>query len=114
MGVIGSLLGWLLGIVLLGLPVWLICERQTWGSRPRVAAICGAVLSPLWFLAFIALVQVIVLDHSEDGPDSSFLVWIAAIVSAVPLAGLGVGVALAMWRLAYRREIKPRVEDVFS
>ena len=91
-----ALVGWSLGLFLLGLPLWWLFHRNGWRSR-RVAMLLGA---------FTTFVIVLLLEMSggifavatgnSDGGDLISFVWIGV------MAVLGAIVALVIWRIAYR------------
>lgn len=79
-GVITSIVGWLLGIVVLGLPVWWLVEAK-WGPRRGAALLCGASLPPLWVLLFMKLVQSWGRSPTRD---TSFTIGIVEVVVGIP------------------------------
>ena len=91
-----ALVGWSLGLFLLGLPLWWLFHRNGWRSR-RVAMLLGA---------FTTFVIVLLLERSggflavatgdNSGEDLISFVWIGV------MAVLGAIVALVIWRIAYR------------
>ena len=91
-----ALVGWSLGLFLVGLPLWWLFHRT--GRRSwRVAMLLGA---------FTTFVIVLLLERSggilavatgaSDSGDLISFVWIGA------MAVLGAVVALVIWRIAYR------------
>lgn len=91
-----ALVGWSLGLFLLGLPLWWLFHRNGWRSR-RVAMLLGA---------FTTFVIVLLLERSggilavatgdNSGEHLISFVWIGV------MAVLGAIVALVVWRIAYR------------
>jgi hypothetical protein len=91
-----ALVGWSLGLFLLGLPLWWLFHRNGWRSR-RVAMLLGA---------FTTFVIVLLLERSggilavatgdNSGENLISFVWIGV------MAVLGAIVALVIWRIAYR------------
>ena len=91
-----ALVGWSLGLFLLGLPLWWLFHRNGWRSR-RVAMLLGA---------FTTFVIVLLLERSggilavatgdNSGEQLISFVWIGV------MAVLGAIVALVIWRIAYR------------
>jgi hypothetical protein len=91
-----ALVGWSLGLFLLGLPLWWLFHRNGWRGW-RVAMLLGA---------FTTFVIVLLLERSggilavatgnSDGGDLISFVWVAV------MAVLGATVALVIWRIAYR------------
>ena len=91
-----ALVGWSLGLFLLGLPLWWLFHRNGWRSR-RVAMLLGA---------FTTFVIVLLLERSggilavatgdNSGEHLISFVWIGV------MAVLGAIVALVIWRIAYR------------
>ncbi len=91
-----ALVGWSLGLFLLGLPLWWLFHRSGWRSR-RVAMLLGA---------FTTFVIVLLLERSggilavatgdNSGEHLISFVWIGV------MAVLGAIVALVIWRIAYR------------
>ena len=91
-----ALVGWSLGLFLLGLPLWWLFHRNGWRGR-RVAMLLGG---------FTTFVIVLLLERSggvlavatgdNSGGDFISFVWVAV------MAVLGAIVALAIWKIAYR------------
>ena len=91
-----ALVGWSLGLFLLGLPLWWLFHRNGWRGR-RVAMLLGA---------FTTSVIVLLLERSggflavatgdNSGEHLISFVWIGV------MAVLGAIVALVIWRIAYR------------
>jgi hypothetical protein len=109
-GLVVSIVGWLLGIVVLGLPAWWLIETK-WGPRRGAALLCGASLPPLWVFLFLMLVQ---SWGRSPAQDTSFTIGIVEVVVGIPVALVGMGVAWAMWRFAYRRSATRQIADTFS
>ena len=91
-----ALVGWSLGLFLVGLPLWWLFHRNGWRGR-RVAMLLGG---------FTTFVIVLLLERSggvlavatgdNSGGDFISFVWVAV------MAVLGAIVALAIWKIAYR------------
>lgn len=91
-----ALVGWSLGLFLVGLPLWWLFHRNGWRSW-RVAMLLGA---------FTTFVIVLLLERSggilavatgdNEGGDLISFAWVAV------MAVLGAIVALVIWRIAYR------------
>ncbi|HKP23075.1 MAG TPA: hypothetical protein VJV39_04385 [Dongiaceae bacterium] len=91
-----ALVGWSLGLFLVGLPLWWLFHRNGWRGR-RVAMLLGG---------FTTFVIVLLLERSggilavatgdNSGEDFISFVWVAV------MAVLGAIVALVIWRIAYR------------
>jgi hypothetical protein len=91
-----ALVGWSLGLFLLGLPLWWLFHRNGLRGR-RVAMLLGALTT---FIIVVLLersgsVLAVTTGDSEAGQLMSF-VWAAV------MALLGAIVALVIWRIAYR------------
>ena len=91
-----ALVGWSLGLFVLGLPLWWLFHRNGWRGR-RVAMLLGA------FTTFVIVVMLeatggifAVATGNTDGGDLTSFVW------AGVMALLGAIVALVIWRIAYR------------
>jgi len=107
---------WAAGLVALGLPLWWLLHRRGW-RHWAVAAAAGAALT---FAAFLGM-QTRAFDLLPPPADSSFSAsdaggptvidnvrtahgWRVAVEAALAFgAGAGIPVALAVWRVAYRR-----------
>ena len=91
-----ALVGWSLGLFLVGLPLWWLFHRNGWRGR-RVAMLLGG---------FTTFVIVLLIERSggvlavatgdNSGGDFISFVWVAV------MAVLGAIVALVIWRIAYR------------
>ncbi|MBW4331149.1 hypothetical protein KY084_09730 [Stakelama sp. CBK3Z-3] len=108
-GALGALfLAWLAG-TLMGMiaiaacagPVWLILHRI--GARgPVAAAITGAGI--VFFLFLAAQTRGFgLLGTPSDDTQTLVYRWISALATSLILAGIAATIALAMWRVAYRR-----------
>jgi hypothetical protein len=91
-----ALVGWSLGLFLVGLPLWWLFHRNGWRGR-RVAMLLGALTT---FVIVLVLemsggIFAVATGDSEAGHLIS-LVWVAV------MAVLGAIVALVIWRIAYR------------
>jgi hypothetical protein len=91
-----ALVGWSLGLFLLGLPLWWLFHRNGWRGW-RVAMLLGAFTT----FVIVLLLEIsggifAVATGNSDGGDLISFVWIAV------MALLGAIVALVIWRIAYR------------
>ena len=91
-----ALVGWSLGLFLLGLPLWWLFHRNGWRGQ-RVAMLLGA------FTTFI----IVVLLETSGGvlavtTGKSAAGQLMSLVWTCVMAVLGATVALVIWRIAYR------------
>jgi hypothetical protein len=91
-----ALIGWSLGLFLLGLPLWWLFHRNGWRGQ-RVAMLLGA------FTTFI----IVVLLETSGGvlavtTGDSATGHLMSLVWTCVMALLGAIVALVIWRIAYR------------
>ena len=91
-----ALVGWSLGLFLLGLPLWWLFHRNGWRGQ-RVAMLLGA------FTTFI----IVVLLETSGGvlavtTGKSSAGQLMSLVWTCVMAVLGATVALVIWRIAYR------------
>jgi hypothetical protein len=85
-----------LAIAAVGGPIWLAMHAVGWRG-PGHAAAAGAVIGFVLFLFGQSDVLVRALDARLTG-------WLRSLGSSLVLAAIAAAVALAMWRVAYRRE----------
>lgn len=89
-----ALVGWALGLFLIGLPLWWLCHRNGWRSR-RAAALFGAGTTFVVVLLLQASDGMFAPTESNGG-NPMF------VARAGVMALLGAIVALVIWRTAYR------------
>ena len=91
-----ALVGWSLGLLLFGLPLWWLFHRNGWRGR-RVAMLLGALTTfvIVFLLEMFGGILAVTTGNSEAG-NLMPLVW------AGVMALLGAIVALVIWRIAYR------------
>lgn len=90
-----ALVGWWLGLFLLGLPLWWLFHRNGWQGR-RTAMLLGAFTTFVIVLLLERSGGVFAVATGETGGGLISFVWIAL------MALLGAVVALVIWRIAYR------------
>ena len=91
-----ALVGWSLGLLLFGLPLWWLFHRNGWRGR-RVAMLLGALTTfVIVFLLEMFGGILAVTTGNNDAGNLMPLVW------AGVMALLGAIVALVIWRIAYR------------
>lgn len=93
---LGSFLG-LIAIVAVGGPVWLACHALG-RVGPRSAASAGFAIALL--LAGFAQA----LSPADETAGAAWARGVTAVASSLGIALIGAGVAVLMWRIAYRRE----------
>jgi hypothetical protein len=91
-----ALVGWSLGLLLFGLPLWWLFHRNGWRGR-RVAMLLGALTTfvIVFLLEMFGGILAVTTGNSDAG-NLMPLVW------AGVMALLGAIVALVIWRIAYR------------
>ena len=104
---------WLVGIAAFAFPIWRVIETRRDDMGWRMAAVCGLILTPAWFVIVMVLCQ----GLFEDGYDPAF--WSGAMgfvlaLGAIVVAVIGCAVAVVMWRFASRRAVTPKIADTFS
>jgi len=91
-----ALVGWSLGLFLVGLPLWWLFHRNGWRGR-RVAMLLGGFTTFVIVLLLERSGGVLAVDNGDNsGGDFISFVWVAV------MAVLGAIVALAIWKIAYR------------
>ena len=91
-----ALVGWSLGLLLFGLPLWWLFHRNGWRGR-RVAMLLGALTT--FVIVFLLEMFGGILAVTTGNSDAGHLM---PLVWSGVMALLGAIVALVIWRIAYR------------
>jgi len=87
---------WLLGLIMFGVGPWAVLHHYGWRGW-RSATLLGAV-------APFSVVTLAIPMQTKPVDPSRMAQWVeAAATSAASFIGVGVAVALVIWRVAYRR-----------
>lgn len=102
--VVGFVVGWVvtaMAAVAIGGPMWLACHAMGWRG-PGMAALVGAIAGFALFLGGQTY-GFGLFDMPVTDARTLFFRWISGVATSLILAAAAAIIALAMWRVAYRR-----------
>lgn len=101
LGFVLGTIGGAVALVTLAGPLWLVLHVA--GIRGPVAAACTGIVLALALFVAAQTHGFGLFDAAALASDAALFRWISALLTAALLALLAAGIALAMWRIAYRR-----------